>query len=81
MLGGASFDCDDAKIIIGCIGPYAEAIDSLVHEISEIVHVMGGTRFYNGGRSSELIFVTDHAKFQNHNMMLVAALIDCGLLK
>ena len=81
MRRGALFSFDDAKITIGCVEPRDEIVDSLIHEISEAAHVLLGYRFHNGGEGCEMIFHMDHAKFQNHNIMLVAALKDCGLLK
>lgn len=78
MEQGACGDCDKLEIIIGCCRPRVVALEYLVHEISEIIHVEAGYRF---DCCREHRFVMDHAEFQNHTMILVAALIDCGLMK
>lgn len=78
MERGACADGDDMEIIIGCLRSKAVALEFLVHEIGELIHLEVGYRF---GFGRESRFIMDHAQFQNHTMILVAALIDCGLLK
>ena len=65
--------------VVRCNCTRAEAIDRLIHEISEIVHVETGTRF-GDGTNSKTRFILSHREFKQHNMLLVTALLDCGLL-
>jgi len=78
MQRGACGDFDTQKITIGCSCSKEVTLDYLVHEISEIIHTQLG---YTFGYGREERYVMVHAQFQNHNMLLVAALLDCGLLK
>ena len=75
---GGCADLDEQEIIIGCVRSKEVILEVLLHEISEIVLVELG---YNFGHGREIRFVMDHAQFQNHGIMLTAALLDCGLLK
>jgi len=82
MLRGAAFNCGPGKIMVGCDCARDVALESLIHEISEIVHVEMGFRFYRRqGENGDMMFVMNHVKFQQHNLLMVAALMDCGLLK
>lgn len=80
MRGGACFNVQTYKITVGCIGTREEAHEMLIHEISECVHVELGHRYFNG-ESGHYAFVLDHAAFQRHNLLMVAVLRDCGLLR
>ncbi len=79
MLNGASFRTSTRNIVVGCRYTKDETADSLFHEISEIIHCELG--FRSETSYSEVLFVMDHQKFQQHSMLLFAALKDCGLLK
>ena len=77
---GASFNVQPPAIEVGCGEVREIVMESIIHEISEITHVELGTRFYRRV-DNDHIFVMTHGRFQNHNLMLVAALRECGLLK
>jgi len=85
MLDGASFGCRRCKILVGCDTTRDVAVEALIHEISEVVHCELGFRTHAGNagnaENGDMVFVLDHQKFNQHNMLMVAALKDCGLLK
>jgi len=77
---GAEFSTNPPAIQVGCGDIRDIVIEAIIHEVSELVHVELGTRFYRRVEG-DYIFCLSHGRFQNHNLMLVAALRDCGLLK
>lgn len=82
MLAGASFGCQRCWIKVGVDVPRDIAFEALIHEISEIVHCELGFRTYNGrAESGDMRFNLSHQEFSQHNMLMVAALKDCGLIK
>lgn len=81
MKGGACFDCVTCKIAVGCRSGRDTAVQSLIHEISEIVHVHMYNRFHNGGENGDNRFFMTHDDFDLHNTQLVAALQNCGMLR
>ncbi len=78
MALGATADTSDQLITIGCQHSREVALELLVHEITELVYWELGYRYSSG---NETRFSMSHAEFQNSTIVLVAALIDCGLLK
>lgn len=81
MLRGACFCCEDLEITVGCRTGRENTLHSLIHEISEIVHVHLLNRFYNGPDNGDNRFFMDHDGFDQHNSGLVAALMSCGIIK
>ncbi len=75
---GAAFWLRDCIIELGCTYTQRVVCENLIHEISEIVHCEMRFRTEN---SDGYMFVMNHAQFQQHSMLLVAALRDCGILK
>ena len=75
---GSIVNFHDDSITIGCTETKADVMDSLMHEISEGIHILLGYRYTN---NTELTISMNHAQFTNHNLMFTAALLDCGLLK
>lgn len=78
MRRGAGGETDDLEINVGCQRARQVILETLIHEISELTHWELSNRYVTG---DELRFVMTHLDFQNHNVALVAALLDCGLLK
>ena len=76
---GAEFDYNKQVIELGV---YDEkyAIELLIHEISEIIHVMLGNRLFKNENNS-YIFIMDHSEFQTHNEILVNTLINNKIIK
>lgn len=81
LRGGACFDCTDCFIKVGCRGTRDIAMQSLFHEISEIIHVSLLQRFYSSYENGDKRFIMTHDDFERHNNELVGALRNCGLLK
>lgn len=81
MRGGACFDCTNCIIKVGCNGTRDITMQSLLHEISEIIHVHLMHRFRSGSENGDLIFVMSHDDFQRHTYELHASLVNCKLLK
>ena len=77
---GAEFKIHPPIIQVGCDDVREIVMEALIHEINEVTHVELGTRFYRRVEG-DYIFVMSHGRFQNHNLMMVAALRECGLLK
>lgn len=80
MATDACFNTGEHIIKVGCNCPQALAREMLFHEISEIIHIEIGSRHCRC-TDSYYLFAMDHVKFSDHNMLLVAALKDCGLLR
>ena len=78
---GACFNCTLCTIKLGCTGTRDIAMQALIHEISEVVHVHHMNRFHSGSENGDLVFVMDHDAFEKHNYAFHAAMVDCGLLK
>ena len=76
---GAEFNYSEQVIKLGV---YDEkyAIEILIHEISEIIHVMLGHRLFKSENNS-YIFIMDHSEFQTHNEILVNTLINNKIIK
>lgn len=73
--GGASFTFKTYTITLGVNYKNVEDIfEILIHEISEIIHIVLCSRFDDRGNDS-YIFVMNHAKFQTHNEILVKTLL------
>lgn len=83
MRGGCCFEYRKSLITVGCNSGEDTAIEGLVHEISEAVHVEHRNRYMRtgSGENGDFIFHLSHDTFETHNMSLVAALRDCKLLK
>lgn len=79
---GCSLYWSEHVIIVGCSEGKDDAIDGLVHEISECVHIELRQRFTKHGNceNGDFLFVMDHDRFEQHNSLLVAALRDCGII-
>ena len=76
---GAEFNYSEQVIKLGvCDEKYA--IEILIHEISEIIHVMLGNRLLKNENNS-YIFLMDHCGFQAHNEILVNTLINNKIIK
>ena len=80
MERGASFQTRPPLIEVGVADGERYTTEPMIHEISEIIHTEMGTRLYRRVEG-DYVFVCSHGQFQNHNLMLIAALRDCGLLK
>ena len=82
MRGGCMFDYCKSLITVGCMSGRDTALEGLIHEISEAVHVEMRYRFMktSSGENGSYRFCMDHEQFEIHNIGLVAALRDCGLL-
>ena len=70
---GASFDWSTQTIIIG--SKYMEkdpnyVFNLLMHEISELLHVMLNTRYVDQSAHDNYKFFMDHKEFENHNFLL-----------
>lgn len=83
MLGGCMFEYRKSLITVGCYSGSDTAVEGLVHEISEVVHVELRYRYArtSGGENGDMLFCLNHNQFENHNLNMVAALRDCGLLR
>ena len=81
--GGCAFNYDNSLITVGCRSGKDTAVEGLVHEISEVVHVEMRNRFMRTccGDNGDFRFCMDHGEFDIHNIALVAALRNCGLLR
>ena len=77
------FQYCNGRITVGCLSGRDSAIEGLIHEINEIVHVELRLRYTkaSSGENGDIMFVMDHQQFEIHNINMVAALRDCGLLK
>jgi len=75
---GAQFDFHDRTIIIGDCADHALS-DYLIHEISEIIHVILGTRLSDAGNNNYM-FVMNHNSFQTHNEILIETLLSNGII-
>ena len=78
---GACFNCTKATIRVGFGGTRDIAMQSLLHEISEIAHVHLMQRFSGGSENGDLRFMMTHDDFERHTYELHAALVNCGLMK
>ena len=67
---GANFTIKDRQISIGTSDCDEEILISLIHEISEIIHVLIETRLVNNANDS-YIFLLTHKEFQIHNELLI----------
>lgn len=77
----ASFSFDDKIIIIGTATKDKEVIlDHLIHEISELIHVILNNRLYKSSNDS-YIFLYEHSNFQTHNEILVSTLVSNKIIK
>lgn len=70
---GASFSWFDHTIIIG--GEMIEkdpnyVFNIIMHEISELLHVMLNTRYTDPSAQDNYKFFMDHKEFENHNLLL-----------
>jgi len=65
-----SFDFASEEIEIGCAGPDSRTLEVLLHELSEIVHVILHNRLHRPDVADDYVFVMDHAKFDSHNAIL-----------
>lgn len=83
MRGGCMFNYLKSLITVGCNCGSDTAIEGLIHEISEAVHIEMRYRYAraSGGENGDMLFCMNHNQFEIHNLCLVAALRDCGLLK
>lgn len=69
----ASFSYYEQLIRIGCehIEKDPNYIFSLImHEISELLHVILSTRYRDGNIENNYKFFMDHKEFSNHNLLL-----------
>lgn len=76
---GAEYNYDEQIIKLG-IYEQKQSIEMLIHEISEIIHVMLGHRLFKSENDS-YIFIMDHSEFQAHNEILVNTLINNKIIK
>ena len=77
---GAEFYYDEKLIKIGIYKNKQKRIEILLHEVSEIIHILLGHRLCKTENNS-YVFVFDHAGFQTHNEILIDTLIDNKILK
>jgi len=66
---GGSFDFEEGVIMVGTAGGDSFAFAVLIHELSEILHVITNTRFMKGD-AQDYIFVLDHSQFTTHSELL-----------
>ena len=76
---GAEFNYNEQVIKLGVYDEKC-AIEILIHEISEIIHIMLGHRLFKSENNS-YIFIMDHSEFQTHNEILVNTLINNKIIK
>lgn len=76
---GASFSYEKKAIRINPTYKDHYMLEILIHEISEIIHMMLGNRLFKSENNSYL-FLMDHGMFQTHNKILVNTLINNKLL-
>lgn len=70
---GGAFDTGNNTIEIGTRGLKKDpcyAFSILVHEISELIHVMLRTRYDDYSVTMNYKFFMDHKEFENHNQIL-----------
>lgn len=80
--GGAYFSGRNCVIKVGCTCGRDTAIQALIHEISEVAHMILLTRFNSGSwENGDMRFIMTHDDFERHNNELVAALKQCKLLR
>jgi hypothetical protein len=77
---GAEFSIWNKKITIGITMQRDVIVESLIHEISEIIHCILSHRLTKTENGS-FIFLMDHANFQSHNEILFDTLIQNKLIK
>lgn len=66
---GANFDFKTHIIQVGTQHSKEEQWEYLIHELSEICHVVLGSRFWDSHNDS-YVFIQSHKEFENHNAML-----------
>ena len=79
----SSFNFLDNSIVVGTKYPednQTPTLQGLVHEISEIIHIILGQRFQDTYNDSYL-FLCNHNGFQSHCEILVDTLISNKILK
>jgi len=83
MMGGCMFDYRKNLITVGSNSGSDTAVEGLIHEISEAVHIEMRYRYSraNCGEDGDMLFCMNHNQFEIHNLCLVAALRDCELLR
>jgi len=82
MNRGACFSGATCEIKVGCGSGRDTAIHSLIHELSEVVHVLLLTRFNSGTwENGDMRFIMSHDDFERHNNELIAVLKQCKLLR
>lgn len=75
---GAEFEFNSRTIIIGDCADHA-VLDYLVHEISEVIHIILGTRIEHAGNNG-YVFLMNHNNFQTHNEILVETLLSNNII-
>lgn len=71
----SSFSFSDRLIILNTYNCDDDTYEALIHEISEMIHVIIGNRMHYAPNNS-YEFKMDHSKFQIHNDILVHTLIN-----
>lgn len=84
---GASGNATTCRIKVGCGYNCSKhyVIDSLIHEISELIHLENYHSYSKGCKCNDIpngdrIFVFNHDGFEQHTRQLIGALRNCGLL-
>lgn len=80
---GGSFDLNQSEMSIGIkyIDTDPEYVfETILHEISEAIHVRFNTRYQAYGNERDYVFVEDHKQFQNH-ITVLSGIIHEQLLK
>lgn len=72
---GGYFDFNDMTISIGVSRDENEIFDTLMHELSEAIHVIINTRYKAYGNIGDYKFVMDHKEFQLHNKILSSTIL------
>jgi hypothetical protein len=76
-IGGGSFTFDDYTITIGTYhlkrSPKT-VFSTILHEVSEIAHVICNTRYDDNGTLQDFKFFMSHKEFQVHNEIVATAI-------
>lgn len=73
-VSGATLDINKGFMEIGTKLPN-DILDNLIHEISEAIHILLGTRHFKNTNDS-FLFVMNHSEFQLHNSLLTSTLVE-----
>lgn len=79
-MAGATFSVFDKIIVIGKKTHEGNMLSNIVHEISEIIHILLNHRLERIENNSH-VFLFEHSGFQSHNEILIDTLITNKIIK